>query len=416
MSAGRRALALVLAALVALGPLPAGAATAPSLAGRILIDGFPTEYTPDEAVFSLFAGVDEESAFDSAWGPDNDFNQMHVTWDRDSIYVTGEGVTWGNNMMIFFDVVPDRGLSSMRQLNAWSRNFTFSEDFRPDLFVATWDGNTSPQLWIHQGGQQVLQVTPGTGYRGAATFSTSQRGRAMEFAIPWNTFFLGSQGLGATPTFVPALDETVHVFTPGTEVRIAGVITAGSDNLGGPDSAPDNTRGHVSDGAQEVLIDNYARVALDEADDTGLGGGGPDGVADWNIEPQSRVTFRFQPPVVPVRLKVVDLSFDRPAFAPSRGEKTRFRFGVDPPANPADSLSVNRTLQVSANVFDSDGRFVRNLFLNETRTAGAPGDPAKDFWDGRDDQGELMRGGVYIVRLVVEPNLDRTTRAVVVVR
>jgi hypothetical protein len=415
----RRALALLVAALVALPPAApaAHAVTAPSLADRIVIDGFPAEYTADEAIFGVAPGGEpEESAFDSAWGPDNDFNQLHITWDRDSIYVSAGGVIWGNNMVVLFDVIPERGLSSMRQLSAWSRNFTFSDDFRPDLFIATWDGNTNPRLLIHQSGTQVADNQVGELFRASATFSTSQRGRAMEFAIPWDTFFLGSEGLGVTRTFVPALGETVSVFPPGTEIKVAAVITAGGDNTGGPDSAPDNTRGHVSDGNQEVLLDNHARIALDLVDDTGLGAGGPDGVADWGIEPASRVTFRFQPPVLAVRLEVVELTFDRPAFAPDRGERTRLRFRVDPPADPADPLSESRTLNVSANVFNAEGRFVRNLFLNQTRTAAAPNDSTLDVWDGRDENGTLVPGGVYVIRVVVEPNVARVTRPVVVVR
>lgn len=413
----RRILAAALVALVALGPLPALAVTAPSLADRIVIDGFPTEYTPDEALFGIApGGVPEESNFDSAWGPDNDLNQVHLTWDRDSIYVSAEGVIWNNNMIVLFDVVPDRGLSSMRQLNAWSRNFTFGDGFRPDLFLATWDGNTNPRLLVHQGGTQVADNQVGELFRASASFSTSQRGRAMEFAIPWDTFFLGSEDLGVTRTFVPALGETVSVFTPGTVIKVAAVITAGADNTGGPDTAPDNTRGHVTDGNQEVLVDNYASIALDETDDTGLGAGGPDGVADWNIQPRSRVSFLFQPPVVAVRLEVTDLSFDRPAFAPDRGERTRLRFRVDPPADPTDPLSGSRTLNVSASVFDANGRFVRNLFVNQARTAAAPNDTTTDAWDGRDEQGALVPGGVYVVRVVVEPNVGRVTRPVVVVR
>ena len=413
----RRLVAGLLAALLAAGPLPALAVTAPSLAGRIQVDGFPTEYTVDEALFGTGpGGVPEESNFDSAWGPDNDINQIHVTWDRDSIYVSGEGVTWGNNMVILFDIVPDRGMSTMRQLSAWSRNFTFSDDFRPDLFLATWDGNTNPRLLIHDGGTTVVDNQVGELFRASATFSTSQRGRAMEYAIPWNTFFLGPVGLGVTRTWVPAVGETLNVFPPGTVIKVAGVITAGGDNTGGPDSAPDNTRGHVSDGNQDVLIDNYASIALDQIDDSGLGSGGPDGVADWGVEPKSRTTFKFQPPVVAVRLEVAELTFDRPAFAPDRGEATHLRFRVDPPADPDDPLSASRTLSVSANVFDAGGHFVRNLFLNQTRTAAAPNDSTMDVWDGRDAQGELVTAGVYVVRLIVEPNVARVTRPVVVVR
>ncbi|MEO6463641.1 MAG: hypothetical protein ABIP29_11255, partial [Candidatus Eisenbacteria bacterium] len=336
----RRVVAGMLAVLLAVGPLPARAVTAPSLAGRVVIDGVPTEYTPDEAIFGTAPGGGlEEPEADSAWGPDNDVSQIHITWDRDSIYVSGEGVIWGNNMIVFFDVVPDRGMTEMGSLESWRRNFSFSEDFRPDLFLATWDGNTAPRLLVHRGGNQVQDNVPGSNFRATATFSTNQQGRAMEFAIPWDTFFLGSVDLGTTPTFVPSLGETVHVFTAGTVIKVAAVVTGGGDGTGGPDSAPDNTRGHSNDANQNVLVDNYVSIELDRSDDTGLGAGGPDGVADWGVEPASRATFKIQPPVAPVRLQVVNLRLDRPAIAPDRGERARFRFDVEPPPVPGDALS-----------------------------------------------------------------------------
>ena len=256
----------------------------------------------------------------------------------------------------------------------------------------------------------------GTRFRANATFSTSQRGRAMEFAIPWDTFFLGSDSVGVEEVFAPAVGETVQVFTPGAVIKIAAVVTGSQDGQGGPDTAPDNTRGHSSDASQNVLVDNYVRVELDRNDDSGLGSGGPDGVADWGVEPASRATFKIQPPVEPVRLQLVNLRVDRPAFAPDRGERTRLRFDVNPPPRPGDPLSESRTLTVSANVFDAAGRFVRNLFINQTRTAIAPGDSTFDFWDGRDESGTVVDAGAYVVRVAVEPNQGRATRAVLVVR
>lgn len=408
-----------LAAVLVLGTLvaQAGAETAQSLAGRIVIDGFPTEYTPDEALFGESPlGGPEEPAFDSKWGPDNDLRQIHLTWDKDSLYVSGEGSIWNNNMILLFDVVADRGMDGMTNLNSWRRNFQFSTDFRPDLFLATWDGNASPQLILFQGGTQVTINQPGSNFKATATFSQSQRGRAMEFAIPWDTFFLGPLGIGATRTFVPSLGESVSVFPPGTAIKIAAVVTGGSDGTGGPDSAPDNTCGHVSDSNQGVQIDNYALVQLDELDDTGLGGGGPDGVADWGIQPKARTTFKFQPPLDPECLSVAEFVVDRPAFAPDRGELTHFSFRVDPPVDLSDPRTASRLISLTAGVYDASGRAVRSLYSQQTRSAATPVDPVFDVWDGRDDQGAIVHAGVYVLRLVVDPNRDRVTRPVVVVR
>ena len=405
-------------ACLTLLPSPGLAATARDLSERMVIDGFTTEFTEQEALFGVNPSRNtfEESAADSKWGPDNDLNQIRITWDAQFLYLAGEGVIWGNNMVILIDVIPGRGMTTMRQLNSWSRNFIFSDDFAPDLFGATWDGNQSPRLLIHQGGTQVNDQQVGELFQAAATFSTNLRGRAMELAIPWNTLFLGTEGLGTTPEVVDG--DTIPVFPPGATLKICGVITAGGDNTGGPDSAPDNTRGHVEDGSQDVIVDNYAIVELDHNDDTGLGGGGPDGVADWDVEPRSRVSFKFDPPVTAVRLEIDDVILDRPAFAPDRGEALTFDLRLAPPLDPNDPINAGRTGGLSANVFDLRGRFIRNLYINQQRLAADPNSGYESFdrWDGRDEEGNLVPAGVYILRCVLEPNASRVTRSLVVVR
>ena len=73
-------------------------------------------------------------------------------------------------------------------------------------------------------------------------------------------------------------------------------------------------------------------------------------------------------------------------------------------------------MDLSANVFDVRGRFVRNLYVYSRRGALSPGRDELDVWDGRDESGRIVPPGVYVLRLVIEPNLSRQTRAVVVVR
>jgi hypothetical protein len=395
------------------------AQTARQQGGRIVVDGFATEYHEMEALFGKHpeTGGPEEPTFDSKWGPDNDFNQIKITWDKDTLYVAAEGVIWNNNMIVLFDVIPDRGMENMQSLDSWRRNFVFSDDFRPDIFMATWDGNGSPRLLIHQGDNAVLDNQVGELFRAAATFSTNLRGRAMEFAIPWDVFYLGPDGLGTVPRFAPALRETLQTIpAEWTKIKIAGVLTAGGDGTGGPDSAPDNTQGHVTDGSQVVIVDNYINLDLDQIDDSGLGEGEPDGVADWGILPKDRVRFKFQPPLEEVRLELGDVKIDRPGIAPDRNEKVRFHVEILPPLDPNDLVNQGRTASLTANVYSVTGIKVRDLFINETRPATAPTDPAKDFWDGRDNDGVIVPAGVYILRVVLEPDISRSKKPIVVVR
>ena len=65
-----------------------------------------------------------------------------------------------------------------------------------------------------------------------------------------------------------------------------------------------------------------------------------------------------------MRFSIGDLTLDRPAFKPDRGDLVRFRVRLDPPLDPNDPIDVARRATFSANVYDVRGRLVRNLFLN----------------------------------------------------
>lgn len=240
----------------------------------------------------------------------------------------------------------------------------------------------------------------------------------MEVRIPWRSVFLGQVGLGTRDTFMTVLgvSDTFRIFPRGTKLKLCAAVTAGADGTGGPDSAPDNLRGHTDNSGDLVLLDNYALLDLDRNDDTGLGAGGPDGVADWGVSPTTRVTFRYPPPVPALRFAVRALQVDRPAFAPDRGERTHFVFELDRRLNPADPIDQARKFRFTAEVYDLRGRRVRAMFTGQERQALTPLDASQDTWDGRDDRGRIVPPGIYVLRTVIEPNLSRSLRSVVVVR
>lgn len=416
-----RLLAL-LAALVPFADHAGLAATARHLDDRMVIDGFTGDFTPDESVFGFndAAGAPEEGSADSKWGPDNDVQQIRITWDARYLYLAVEGVIFGNNTVLLLDVLPDRGIATMNNLNSWSRNVVFENGFFPDLFAATWDGNNSPRLLLHCGGLQVEEHQAGDLFRGSATFSQNQRGRAMELAIPWNTLFLGAytdttrcpRGPGARDTVFQAVGDTVSRIPRGATIRLAALVVDKDNGFGGPDAAPDNTRGLSDQRSLLVSLDNYAVIELDRNDDTGLGGGGPDGVADWDVEPRSRVSFPFRPPIVGIRFQLDELTLDRGAFAPDRGQSTRFRFQVVPEPDPGDPANQVRSMLLVAEVFDLRGRPIRTLYAENRPVLGYL-DPARDRWDGRDQDGAIVPPGIYVIRVFLE---RARTRPVAVVR
>ncbi|MEO5989128.1 MAG: hypothetical protein ABIU54_05235 [Candidatus Eisenbacteria bacterium] len=405
----------------------ARALTARDLSSRMRVDGFTTDFTDDEKMFGYNAAANapEEATDDSRWGVNNDLSQIRVSWDAQYLYIAAEGRIWDNNMVLLFDTVPGRGLTSMTALNSWKRNFDFDttgsgtgNGFSPDFFAATWDGNTSPRLIVQLAGNQVDDERVGPYFSAAATFLQGNTDRAMELRIPWKSVFVGQAGVGTRDTVmtVAGVTDTFRLFPRGTTIKLSGVVTGGGDGSGGPDSAPDNLRGHTDNTGDLVFIDNYALIDLDRNDDTGAGGGGPDGVADWGVSPKSRITFRHQPPVVALRFAVNEVTVDRPAFAPDRGEKIHFSVDLDKRLDANDPVNQVRTLNLTANIFDLRGHFIRNLYLSQTRSALSPADPALDMWDGRNERGEIVPPGIYVIRTVIEPSLSRALKSVVVVR
>ena len=407
--------------------------TARSLSGRIRIDGFSEEFEADERLFKRNEILDEpeESVDDSRWGENNDLNQIRITWDARNLYLAGDGRIWDNNMILFIDSTPGIGLGSMDSLNSWRRNFAFDttgisrgEGFAPDLFGATWDTNVSPRLIMQERLQRVQDYTVSQGFfSAAATFDKANTGRSMELSIPWNSVFLGPVGRGTRDTviLVNGVPDTFPIFPLGSKIKIAGVITAGADGTGGPDVAPDNTRGQTGNSGDLVFLDNWATIEIDRNDDTGRGGGGPDGVADWDVSPDSRVSFRFRPPITAavtrgLRFSLKELRLDRPAFRPDRGEKMTFEIVLDPPPDPFNDFHQITTIELESAIYDVRGRFVRNLYTSENRNVLNVVRPAIDTWDGRDAGGRPVPPGIYVVRTVLKPNLSRASHAFVVVR
>jgi hypothetical protein len=427
----RSSLLLGFALLLAVAPGTTDARTARDLGARMRIDGYSSDFVPvDEDVFGLSAsGLPQEARDDSKWA-NNEIYQIHLTWDAQYLYAAVDGKIWGNNMVLFFDTVPNRGLPNMTALNSWRRNVNFDtfgrypgDEFMPDVFGATWDTNTNPRLVTQVSGNQVDDHQVGAEFRAVATFDQGNDGRAMEFAIPWRNVFAGLGGGGTRDTVVTVggITDTLRRMPVGVHsIKVTAFLTASWDGSGGPDSAPDNLRGHSDDGNANVVLDNYALIDLDRNDDTGMGFGGPDGIPDWDVSPAERTSFRYAPPILGVRFSIGDLTFDRPAFKPDLGDAVQFHLRLDPPLDPNEPIDVARRATFSANVYDAGGHWVRNLFLNQSVQA-LYADEQLDAaglsrWDGRDAAGQYVTPGVYVVRVVIEPNLDRATRAVVVVR
>jgi len=156
--------------------------------------------------------------------------------------------------------------------------------------------------------------------------------------------------------------------------------------------------GVAIDPAQPLLVDRCVHVVWDAAST-----GAPHFV-DFGVGLQNQVAARFEPlPAPPTYLKLLNLR----SFAnqtPTRlvladaGMDLSFTFDVEP-ANAS-------VIFVSASIVSQRGQHVRDLYRDAQRSAGvrpppfAPfSDPNLDRWDGRDDGGHPVTGGIYVLRL-----------------
>lgn len=263
------------------------AITAPDLRSRIVIDGHTGDFASDESVFGNNGGATSyEPDSDSQWGANEELHGIRITWDRRNLYLAVEGTCWANNVILLIDAVPNQGLSGMAGLNSWQRNISFTADFAPDLFLATWDGNLSPRLLLQITGSSVDDQMPGVLFESSATFEQNSAGRAMEARIPWTTLFhYSSHGSAIVrDTMIAGQPDTLVYLPPFICLRLAAALTGGGDGSSGPDVAPDNTTGCPGGSSGALLVmDNYAIVDVDSDHD---------GLPDMGASPIFRTTFK----------------------------------------------------------------------------------------------------------------------------
>lgn len=414
----------------------AGAGPQLDLSDRIVIDGFSAEFDSTETVFGIndtFVddGVPcvpggsppcprEESLQDSQWGFFNDVNTIHVTWDKKNLYIAVDGISWGNNVMLFFDTTRQNrsdlgpGLPDLVNSNSWRRNISFANAFAPDFFLATWDGNATPQIWTYQNRRTVAQL-PSSSFRTAATFSSNAEGRAMEAAIPWSVVFQRDSTLVST-----AYGDTVPVIPAGFDtLRLITCITAGGDGTGSPDSAPDNFSGFQVDGNAPATLDNFVIVPLDRLD--AAGAPNPDRVPDmpgvgqnFSVSVLGRRSFLQRPPIAGIAFSLANVVVTQGVVSPERGRNLEFR--IDLEQNLTGAAAQGRSLSVSAEIYDLRGERRRLLYQNQRIAVPDLASYAGNRWDGRDERGQIVEGGIYVLRVIMEPGQDQTQRSFAVVR
>lgn len=342
---GRLFAGLVIVALLL--PLPAHATTANSHSGRVVIDGALNDYTADEWVLDTGTNPRETSS-DSRWGSDNDISRIALTWDRDFLYIGIEARTFDSFLELF---ISNRagGLTTLEETGAFRRAIqlpfavnliALAEPGRiPDVARAD---DSHPFALVDRGAVPVAMAGARTGSVG------------FEMAVPWSMLSL------AQP------------------VKLTAAI-AGEVGTGAGDAAPDASAALDPDRFARAVLDRWFQIDPDVDND---------GLADIGISPHTAGSVL--PDAAPTSDgKEASVHFEKVskrAFAPDRGESAETAFVVD-----------DGHVFVNFFVYSLEGERVRFLNARVPDVELGSGSAVAVSWDGRDERGDIVRGGSYIL-------------------
>jgi hypothetical protein len=345
----KRALAALLILLI---PATSPGVTASDLSSRIRIDGRAIEYTDDEWVLDATT-VFRESDHDSRWSAANDAWRIAVTWDETYLYVAIEGSINESALMVFLEHAGG-GVSDLVSAGSIRRNIDFS-GIVPNLIVQANRASIDATVAVVSILDPLRYLQPDQ--YSSRYFQPTQGPGALEVALPWSRV-LPSAGF----------------------VKLLACVTGGV-GTGVGDAAPDPSQLLSANRQAQAYLDNAITIPVDD---------NHDGQPDMGVMPRSVVSFEFDQKEPVAAESDIGLRLETNSFAPDNAEVLRFKIDETTCSDPV-------VLYVSCEVFSVSGERVRVLLRDEARVLQAGVEPQWDVWDGRDDQGEIVRGGVYVV-------------------
>lgn len=364
--------------MMAFLPTLAMSTTDRDLRSRITIDGDLSDFDGDEWILDPSTTFPEPTG-DSRWGSDNDIRAIALTWDDFNLYVGVDASTWHTTLMLFIDSAC-QGVGDFARIDVFSRNIEVST-ITPNFLLDVRRTAPIPRFGYIDCNTPLHLVDPDlvpSAYRQEGNTSGG-----LELAIPWN--LLGD------------FTET----QPGTEVPVPGYslallsVVSGSVGTGVGDAAPNPSTVLPNDSLRLAPLNNYITVPLD-ADQ--------DGMLDVGVAPRSIVSYALSTTadvgsVVPLQLKV-----QAKVFAPDNGENLLFNVWLDDATYP-------QPVYLTAAVYSADGQLLRNLYQNLPRNL-VGGSPVWDQWDGKNNDGAIVPGGIYVLAVTGGPGADTVTQTV----
>ncbi|MEJ2720847.1 MAG: hypothetical protein P8181_06855 [bacterium] len=357
-------LTILVTMLVAL-PAALLGTTGSDLRSRIVIDGGTSDWEDDEWV------LDPSTAFpeipgDSRWGRDNDIRRIAVTWDDYNLYVAVEAVTVSTTLMLFLDTMCG-GVDDLTHQEYFIRNIEFG-GFSPNLMVRV-DRNTAEALAGYLDCTRPFNLIENKYYRSVYR-QDGVRDGALETAIPWE--FIGGFERSADGVTVPEV---------GALLGVLGAVTGGPAS-GAGDAAPDPSVVLERDSTRIAVLDNDIEIVLDSD---------RDGLVDIGVSPRDIAVYALPPGALgsPVRQVLpIKIPLEHKLYSPDKGGNVEFPVTLD----PAD---YELPVYVTARIYSAAGKLVRTLINDRPMVLSA--DPVGIEWDWKDDGGNVVPGGIYVI-------------------
>ncbi len=371
--------------LVSVLPMLSLASTAPDLRSQIIIDGDVSDFDADDWV------LDETTRFaenpgDSRWGTDNDIRAIAVTWDNFNFYVGVPAVVVSTSLMLFLDVGCG-GVSDLRGGGNFRRNIEFSVN-TPNILMRVLHPSLPPELAAIDCNHPINVVSTAE-YRGIYVQSGSSAG-ALEVAIPWVLlpgFESDSSGVSVPPD--------------GRDLRVLAVV-AGGPGMGAGDAAPDPSTVLENDSTRVAILNNYVELPLDSDGD---------GVLDIGVSPRAIATYGVAASEDVRQILPIAVIVQEKLIAPGEGQTLDFQVTL----SPAD---YTQPVYLTGRIYSSTGTLIRVLFADEPHVLSTG--PVAKSWDGRDAEGRIVPGGVYVLAVSGGPgkgsSQSTVTESVAVIR
>ena len=237
----------------------------------------------------------------------------------------------------------------------------------------------------------------------------------MEASIPW-AIILQQDSLAIHPAY----GDTVPTIPTGFEsIRLVACVTSGGDGTGSPDSAPDNFSGFQVDGNAQATLDNFVIVPLDLLNSSGAAM--PDRVPDmpgtgqvFDISLIERRTFLQRPPIRGIPFSIAAIDITQGVVSPEEGRKLRFRIAHEPQLSAIEL--EGRSAEIAASIYDVRGQ-LRKILYEEIRVPLVDlADFSGNEWDGRDFSGQMVPGGIYVLRVTFGGGQSKAQRSFAVIR